>query len=74
VECERLRARAACVSPCDSQTYNGLKDRFIATLGQEPEKELTCVIVPLCTENWLRFSARVDDVTRTVRFELVDAS
>jgi hypothetical protein len=71
VECERLRARAACVSPCDSQTYNGLKDRFIATLGQEPEKVLTCVMVPKKTENALRFSARLVDGTPEVRFEQI---
>ena len=68
--CERLRARAAWISQCDSQTYNGLKDRFIATLGQEPEKELTCVIVPLCTENRLHVSVRLNEGAPEVRFEL----
>jgi hypothetical protein len=29
---------------------------------------------PIRTENWLRFSARLDDVTWTVHFELGDAS
>jgi hypothetical protein len=28
-----------------------------------------CVIVPLCTENALRFSARLDDGSPEVRFE-----
>jgi hypothetical protein len=27
-----------------------------------------CVIVPVCTENWLRFSARLDHSTPEVRF------
>jgi hypothetical protein len=32
--------------------------------------ELACVIVPLCTENWLRFSARLDEgAPEEVRFE-----
>jgi hypothetical protein len=35
---------------------------------------MVCVMFPKCTESWLRFTARLDDVTRTVRFELVDAS
>jgi hypothetical protein len=48
-----------------------LKDRFIATLGQEPEKELTCVMVPKKTENALRFSARLVDGTPEVRFEQI---
>jgi len=32
---------------------------------------LLCVIVPLCTENWLRFSARLDNEVTMVRFERV---
>jgi hypothetical protein len=30
---------------------------------------ITCVIVPLCTENVLRFSAVLHDVAPNVRFE-----
>jgi hypothetical protein len=33
-----------------------------------------CVIVPKCTENWLRFSARLDNGTPEVRFEWVAVS
>ena len=54
----------------DSQTYNGLKDRFIATLGQEPEKELTCVMVPKdgkCVALQREISRR----TPEVRFEQI---
>ena len=40
-----------------------------ATLGEEPEIELAWVMVPLCTENWLRFNARLDDGASEVRFE-----
>ena len=39
-----------------------------------PDVGRLCVMVPIFMENWLRFSARLDDVTQTVRFELVDAS
>jgi hypothetical protein len=45
------------------------KVRFSATLGDEPGMELACVIVPLCTENVLRFSARLDDRVPDVRLE-----
>jgi hypothetical protein len=34
-----------------------------------PDVGRLCVIVPLCTENWLRFSARLDDEVPEVRFE-----
>jgi hypothetical protein len=29
--------------PCDSHTYNGLKMRFCATLGEEPEVKVGLV-------------------------------
>jgi hypothetical protein len=32
------------------------------------------VIVPLCTENWLRFSARLDEGAPEVSFERVSVS
>jgi hypothetical protein len=35
------------------------------------DESSTCVIVPLCTENWLRFSARLDNKVTVVRFERV---
>ena len=38
-------------------------------LAKEPEIELACVLVPECTENVLRFSARLDDRAPEVRFE-----
>jgi hypothetical protein len=48
-----------------------VKVRFSATVGQEPEIELACVIVPLCTENALRFSAILDEGAPEVRFEKI---
>ena len=51
------------------QTYNALKIPFSVTLGEEPEIELVCVLVPIRTENRLRFSARLDDGDPKVRFE-----
>jgi hypothetical protein len=55
--------------PHGRQTYNRLKVRFSATLGEDPEIDMACVIVPVCTENWLRFSARLDDSAPEVSFE-----
>ena len=43
--------------------------RCSATLGEEPKIELACVMVPICTQNWLRFTARLDDEAPEVRFE-----
>jgi hypothetical protein len=54
---------------CDSQSYDARKVRFSPMLGEEPEMELTCVMVPLCTESRLRFSVRLDDRMAEVRFE-----
>ena len=51
-------------------TASRYKLRFSATLGEEPEIELACVMVPKMTENALRFSARLADETPEVRFEL----
>ena len=48
---------------------DALMIRFSVTLGEEPELELAWVKVPLCTENALRFSARLDDGSPEVRFE-----
>jgi hypothetical protein len=53
------------------RTYNVLMVRFSVTLGEEPEIELLCVMVPKTTENWLRFSATLHDVASEVRFERV---
>jgi hypothetical protein len=36
-----------------------------------PDVGHLCVIVPLCTENVLRFSVRLDDGAPAVRFERV---
>jgi hypothetical protein len=36
-----------------------------------PDVGRLCVIVPLCTENWLRFSAVLHDVAPDVRFEKI---
>jgi hypothetical protein len=36
-----------------------------------PEMARTCVIVPVCTENKLRFSAHLDNKVSVVRFERV---
>ena len=38
-------------------------------MEEETEIELASEIVPLCTENWLRFTARLDDEAPEVRFE-----
>jgi hypothetical protein len=34
-----------------------------------PETVNTCVLLPICTENWLRFTARLGDEAPEVRFE-----
>jgi hypothetical protein len=38
---------------------------------EKPELVLACVMVPLCPENWLRFSACLDNKVTVVRFEWV---
>jgi hypothetical protein len=42
-----LASQSACSDarslPCDSRTYNGLKVRFSATVGEEPVVELALV-------------------------------
>jgi hypothetical protein len=38
--CSRPGSSDAKSSPCDSQTYNGLKVHFSATVGEEPETEV----------------------------------
>jgi hypothetical protein len=43
--------------------------RDIARYLADQDETSTCVIVPICTENRLRFSARLDDRTAEVRFE-----
>jgi hypothetical protein len=43
--------------------------RFSATLGGEPKIELACVMVPIRTENRLRFSALLHDGALDVRFD-----
>ena len=45
-----------------------------ANFGEFPFPDVgkLCVMVPVFTENWVRFSTRLDDVTQTVRFELVN--
>jgi hypothetical protein len=65
------KPQAARTSEDDSRTYNGLKVRFSETLGEKPEIELACVIVPLCTENGLRFSAHLGSGEPEVRFERI---
>jgi hypothetical protein len=45
--------------PYTVRSDDTLKVRFSPTVAEKPEIELTCVMVPLCTENWLRFSARL---------------
>ena len=57
--------------PYTVQTDDTAKVCFAATLGEEPEIELACVIVPKKTENWLRFSARLGDGAPEVRLERV---
>jgi hypothetical protein len=52
-------------------TASRYKLRFSATLGEEPEIVLEWVIVPLCMENGLRFSARLDNGLPEVSFERV---
>jgi hypothetical protein len=37
------RPQAAHTSPCDSQSYNALKIRFSAVVGEEPEVEVALV-------------------------------
>jgi hypothetical protein len=37
--------------------------------GLFPDVGRLCVIIPLCTENWLRFSAILDEGAPEVRFE-----
>jgi hypothetical protein len=54
---------------CTVRSYNALKVRFSATLGEEPEIDLAWVIVPLCTESRLRFSALLHDGALEVGFE-----
>jgi hypothetical protein len=39
----KSRPWAARTSPCDSQSYNGLKVRFSVTVGEEPEVEVGLV-------------------------------
>jgi hypothetical protein len=39
-----------------------------------PDVGRLCVMVPKKTENWLRFSARLDDGAPEVRFDRVAAS
>ena len=57
--------------PSTVRTDYVMKVGFSATVGEGPEKELTCVMVPIRTENALRFSARLDDGAQEVRFEWV---
>jgi hypothetical protein len=38
--CWRQSSSGARSRPCDSQSYNGLKVRFSATVGEEPEVEV----------------------------------
>jgi hypothetical protein len=40
-------------------------------VGEEPEIELACVIVPLCTENVLHFSVHLGDGVPEMRLERV---
>jgi hypothetical protein len=63
------RAIGSTYLPCDIQYYNAPKVRFPTTLGDKPEMEFTCVIVPIRTENRLRFSALLHDGAPEVRFE-----
>ncbi len=51
--------------------YAFIRVRFSATVGEEPEVELACVLVPECTENVLRFSVRLDEGAPQVRFERI---
>jgi hypothetical protein len=41
--CSRRGSADARSRPCDSQSYNGLKVPFSATVGEEPEVELALV-------------------------------
>jgi hypothetical protein len=43
--------------------YADFRERTFPDVGQ------TCVLVPKKTENWLRFSARLDNGLPEVRFE-----
>jgi hypothetical protein len=60
--------------PCTVRTYDAPKVRFSATVGEKPVVELACVMVPMRTENRLRFSVRLDDDARTVRFQRLAVS
>jgi hypothetical protein len=57
--------------PYTIQTDDTAKVCFAATLGEEPEIELACVLIPIRTENVLRFSAVLHDVSPDVRFEKI---
>jgi hypothetical protein len=62
-------SRSQHVAPLTLYEPTTPKVRFSASLGEEPEIELACVMVSKCTENGWRFSARLDDGLPEVRFE-----
>jgi len=55
------KLQAARTSLYPVRTDYTLKVHFTATDGKEPEIEMACVIVPLCTESRLRFRATLGE-------------
>ena len=57
----------------DALEGHGASDRGYADLRENPFPAVgkLCVIVPLCTENGLRFSARLAEGAPEVRFEWI---
>jgi hypothetical protein len=65
------KLQAAHTSPYPVRTDHTLKVHFTATDGKEPEIEMACVIVPIRTENRLRFSVHLGSGEPEVRFKWI---